>query len=526
LALNAIGGALKISNQFKGTVDQTIALSDTIRKLGSVFGIASNDFTTFETNVTKGLGDIGLSSEVAVNSLKGLSQTQVRGQKNLIEYSKTAGELGSVTGQKGQEGDIAKLMAETITSKGGNVNDVAQMRDLATATLKIFNSTGIGAKESLQSMKDLFTGMSKDFREKLSPQTAGQLAIQQQIAGPNSTKFLEEFLSKSPVARMGLESRGFKDIYTEKGFDIEKFKASAGKILGEFKGDPRLMATTLGLTEEAAEGFLRLNDTIDKQKSALDIYSKATGNLGNQFHTTMTLAESFAANLNKVKAAFASPLAIATQKATEIMTKTSEKSSGAIATTVAAGGLAALLAGGAFKAIGGMFGSKVSGLTEAATIETATGRTVQPVYVVNASEISQRAGSAGTLTQGPLAAVGKVASSVGQAAMVGGVIYEGAQLANQYGPQVGLPSGEKGGVIDYAGQKLRDVGKRLTGGETFSDLDKKQQEIDKRNAELQNKINAQQGGKQQEVKVKVEVESKSPDIKVKTTQEQRRGGSY
>src|ERR1051326_6612004 len=58
-ALNAVTGAMKISEQFRGSLKETADLSDIIRKLGRTFGIAREDFVKFQTSVTKGLGDVG-----------------------------------------------------------------------------------------------------------------------------------------------------------------------------------------------------------------------------------------------------------------------------------------------------------------------------------------------------------------------------------------------------------------------------------------------------------------------------------
>ena len=438
--INAMSGALKLSNQFSKTISETIALSDAIRKFGTIFGIAGNEFANFEAKLTKGLGDIGLSSEAATESLKGLSQTQVRGQQNLIDYSVASGQLASVTGDKGQEGEISKSLASTITTKGGDPNDMSQMHEMAEETLKIFNSTGMKASESLHAMNTLFTGMSEDFRKKFGAHTFGSIIRAEQIAGPNSTAFIQDLMGKSSIARKGLESRGFEGVINEKGIDVAKFKAAAARLFAEFKGDPKLMAKTLGMGDDSAEGFLRLNDALGRVNASQEQSWESQAKLGRQLQETKTLAEAFASSLNKVKSSLAVPLAAATQGLTSGLSKASETSGGSAAVVAGAGIFAALLAGGALSAIGnvvgsafggklgGKLGGKAAGFGEAAAFESATGRTVQPVYVVNASEMSggdwrSGAGGAGDATgwfgKAAGAAEGAGAGAAGTAAGVG-----------------------------------------------------------------------------------------------------------
>jgi hypothetical protein len=72
----------------------------------------------------KGLGEIGLGGEEAARALEGLGETQVRGESNLVEYSKTAGMLASIGGEKGKEGEISRGLAGVTQARGGDVNDL------------------------------------------------------------------------------------------------------------------------------------------------------------------------------------------------------------------------------------------------------------------------------------------------------------------------------------------------------------------------------------------------------------------
>jgi hypothetical protein len=67
-SINALQDSLKLSNQFRGTIKDTFTLSDSIRKLGGVFGIAHKDFTKFQTSVGQ------VAAEASVVSNEGVSR--------------------------------------------------------------------------------------------------------------------------------------------------------------------------------------------------------------------------------------------------------------------------------------------------------------------------------------------------------------------------------------------------------------------------------------------------------------------
>lgn len=418
VSINALGDALKLSNQFRGSIAETINLSDAIRKLGTTFGIASKDFSSFQTKMVRGLGEIGMSSDVASRTLQGLADTPVRGDSALIGYSQKAGMLASVSREQGREGDIAKGIAKVLVARGGDANDLNQVASLAEDLRKVFNQTGKGPTETLRVMEDLFANMPKDLRKSISSSGLTNLAAASQLGGPNATKFLEEYLGKSPIARMAFEAQGGKGIFTEKGIDTEKFAKFAGSIMGRVGGDPRMAAQTLGLSDEAAEGFVRLAENLDKVKEAQDRMARSTGNLKDQYRASAGLGEAFKTNINKVKQLIAEPLSFISQKGSDVLSKSSESMVGAGAVVAGGGILAALLAGGALRGIGkGLGGS----LAKGAAASAVTGKDVQPVYVVNASEIG--GGMMGGLVKG-----GGALSMLGKAGLVGGAAAAGVGL--------------------------------------------------------------------------------------------------
>lgn len=417
LSISALGESMKLTEQFRGSIRETISLSDTIRKLGGVFGVAKKDFADFQGKLTKGMGDIGLSSESAARALEGLSQSgaPVAGQASVGGYARTAGMLASTTRNQGRESDIARLIAQVIQARGGNVNDLKQIGAVAEDVRRVFNATGTGAEQTLNAMKSIFTNMSKDFRQKITTRGLANLAATATMAGPNSTKFLEEFLGKSPIARKAMEAQGFGGVISDKGLDVEKFREASKAVLGRIGMDPRKAAQTLGLSEEAAEGFLRLAESLDRVKAAQESVNSATGDLESQYRGSQTMGEAFRGSINRVKGLLSAPLGAVTQKGTDLLSEASQSDLGSAAVVGAGATAAALLAGFGLRGVGKGLG----GVAKGAAVEAATGRQVQPVYVVNASEI----GSGGVgAAAGAMGMAGKAAGVLGKA---GGVLGAG-----------------------------------------------------------------------------------------------------
>jgi hypothetical protein len=401
--LESLMAGMKMSEQFKKNIGESVSLGNTIRKLASVFGIAREGFAKFQSDLTKGLGDIGLSSEAATNALKGLAETPVRGEQQLIEYSKTAGQLASATSETGKEGDIAGGMARVTLARGGDVQNIENMRTIAEDVRRAFNATGMSATRILSGMEQIYEGMPTDLRKKIGTRALANLATTESVAGPGSSAFLEKMLSKGWIERQGLAARGFGDVVGPEGLNVEKFKGAAGPLIGQFKKDPRMMAQTLGLSEQEAEGFVRLYEALDRVSAAQKRVNQATGNLNDQYYKSMTLGESFQANLNRTKSGLAKPMATGQQFITDKLTEASKSDIGAATVTIGAGLITSMLAGGGLKSLLSM------GKTKA--IESLQGKEAQLVYVTNAGDIGSATGSE---LSGPLGRLG-----VGIAAMVG-----------------------------------------------------------------------------------------------------------
>lgn len=447
MSVQSLAAGLSLSDQFKNSISETIELGNMIRKLGATFGIAGKDFATFQKNMTTGLGDIGLSSESAARALEGLSQTPVRGQENLIEYSKTAGQLSSLGREPGREGDIARSLARVIQARGLNPNNRGEMNALAESVRRVTIQTGQQPSQVLSNMEALFARMPEDLRKSISSTGLANLAAAQAVGGPNATKFLEEILGKSPIARMAFEAQGGRGIFGDDGIDIEKFKAFAASITGRVGGDPRLAAQTLGLSEEAAEGFVRLASSLDLVADAQDRIKKSTGSLAESYREAMGFGESFRANINRVKGNMSGLMETLLHGGAEGLSKASQSDIGSAAVVGGTGLLAALLTGGGIR---GILGTVAKG----AAAESITGEKVIPVYVTNAAEIA--AGSAlGGGGSGALGTAGKVLG--GTALAVGGAV--AAREAFSYVQEKTGPIGPSAqDTVDFAQSVGGDTG--------------------------------------------------------------------
>lgn len=357
-SLNALQGALKFSSQLGASVLETISLSDAIKKVGRQFGLTRKEFGDFQSELTNGLGDIGLSSEAAAKALLGVSEAGVGVQRPAIPtYVKQAGMLASVTGQQGQENQVSKAIARAIQQKGGDINSPEEIKKMAEEARKVFNETGMNATEFLNKASDIFEHMPEDLQKSVGLKGIARLQAAQTVVGPQSMKMFSEFLSKSSIPRQRLEAQGFKGLFSEKGLDVEKFKKASQSILGRIGTDPRMAAQTLGLSEESAEAFVRLAKNADKLSVAQEKMEQDTEGLQEQFESSRTLMESFSATLNKVKSIFTGPLTAATNGLSNLFSKASKSVMDSAAIVMTGGVLSAILAGLGLKGIGaGLFG--------------------------------------------------------------------------------------------------------------------------------------------------------------------------
>lgn len=434
LAVNALSESMKLSSQFAGSVKETIQLSDAVRKLGSTFGLTASQFSAFQSMLSKGLGGVGLSSETAANALRGLSETPVRGQRNLTEYAKAAGMLASISGEKGNEAAIAKGLAGVVTARGGNPNDLAQMQSVSNDVLRIRQATGKSATESMQALSSLFSGANPEFQKLLQSGGGVSLATAGLLGGQGATSFLERYLGMNKFERSGMEAQGLGRLIGAGGqLNAGAFSSTISEASRRGQGDVAAGLRTFGFSDEEAKGFIRLAQAVKENGAVIEQARTKVVDINKSYREGMGLGEAFRANINKVKSYI--DTSSLTQGATDILGKASETGLGAGAVVAGGGVLAALLAGYGLRGIGKGLGGMAAGGLAAGGVEALTGRQVQPVYVVNASEIGGLGGAASALASGAGGLVGKFGKfgrfgALGLAAGTGiaGGAYLGSQL--------------------------------------------------------------------------------------------------
>ncbi len=486
MSLEALQGGLKLSSQFKGAIAESVTLSDTIRRLGGSFGIAKQDFGKFQASLSRGLGDIGASSESAANALQGLTGMGVKGKASIMNLSKGAVTLAGMGGEKGNEKQIAGLLGSTLRSQGKDVNDINSQKALIGEVTAAVTSTGKQASEILTAMDQIFSTMDKQLRGSVGPQGMAQMATMATMAGPMAAKGLQEYLSKSPIERMAMQAQGFNVMGKNGGIDIKKLQEFIKTTQQRTGMDPRKSLMTAGFSEEAAEGFVRLAEKTDDVQAAMTRLASASRDNEAAYRKSMGMMDSFRGSINTVKGRIEEWTQGLSQGITDVLSSQVGNIAGSSAVVGGGAILAATLAGGGLRGIGKGLAGTAGGLLKKEAMEGITGEKVQNVYVVNMSEMGKGGG------------VGSVASGIGLgtgALVAGGVAIAAGAMALQQQQMLAEPNIDK--RFDMASKNDQGFGdKSARAGGGLQDM-------------LVNFINSHKTPK-------VEIYTKEPNLKVRS----------
>ncbi len=492
-AVNAIASGLKLSEQFSGAVRQAVTLNDTIRNLAPIFGMNESAANKFKQTLVKNLSEIGLGSDAAANALQGLAETNVRGDKNLTAYARTASEIASISKQKGQEGTIAKGMANVVVAQGGNPNDPRAMQKVAEDIVRIRNATGKSATEALDTLNKLFSSANTDFKKRLLQGGGVSLAAAGLVGGQGSTAFLERYMGLSKQERSGYEAQGLGRLIGKDGqLDSKAFQSTVSEAKARGSGNAEFGLQTMGMTEEEAKGFLRLANALKENGSAIEKARTSVIDLNQEYMDTMTFGDSFRANINKVKGGLAEVgdkvgdffqgLATkagfgeqfkAVRKYTGIEGATKglgDASQSTIGSAAVVGGSALLAAVLTSKGLSGVGGALLGGELKTRAVEGITGEKVQRVEVINWPAGMGLGGGAAAAGSGVLGAVGKA----GLVAGVGYAAYQAGGAINNVLDQTTqgkTDEGYEGSAIERVIFKLD----KLLGGDSAAQIMKAQQ---------------------------------------------------
>lgn len=436
-SIQGLQAGLKLSSQFSGAVAETLTLNDTIRRLGSSFGVAKDKFGDFQAFMAKGLGDIGASSEEAAEALKGLSGLGVKGQESALGLAKGAVTLAGIGGEKGNSQAIARSLGMTLQAMGKNINDASAQQKLIGEVTAAVTTTGKSSSEILGAMEQIASTMDKSMRGKVGPEAMAQMAVLATTVGPSATKAIQEYLSKSTIERQAMEAQGFGKIFDDRGeLDIKKLVGFIKEGEKRIGFDPRKALQTFGFSEEAAEGLVKVAEQSDAVQKNLAGLVGATRDNETAFKQTLGILDSFRGAINTVKGNVESAFGGITQTINDLLGAQVGDIKGSTAVVAGGGILAALLAGGGLRGIGKTLGQGAGGFLKKEGYETLTGEEVQSVYVVNAAEIGAAASGGGLLdaVKGKAGMLGKVAGMAGKGLGVAGAGYAGYELGQAIEP--------------------------------------------------------------------------------------------
>lgn len=429
-ALQSVTAGLKLSNQFAGSLKESLKLNDSVRRLGNSFGVARKDFGAFQSSLSKGLGDIGASSEAAASALEGLAGFGVEGIKSATALAKGAVTLAGIGGEKGNEKVVAGGIASAIQNQGKDVNDLGAQKAVIGEVTAAVTATGKSASEILNAMNEIFTAMPQELRKSIGPAAMAQMATIATTVGPSATKAIQEYLSKSTEQRMSMEAQGFNVF---KGGKLDM--GALNKFIKNVEGrglSARESLKTAGFSDEAAEGLARLGEKSEMVQRNLDKLSSATRDNETAFRETMGLVDSFKGSINTVKGHIEELFGGMSQKVTDIL---SNQVGHAGAAAVVGGGAvaaSALTGFGVRKLSEIVLGKGLGGAAAHAVGEQTLEKDVQKVFVTNMEDFhGAGAGEGGGGLGGKLSKIGGVAAKAGGVLAAAGAGYEiGQQLVN------------------------------------------------------------------------------------------------
>lgn len=430
IGVNAIQSGLSLNNMFRGSITKVASLNDAVRKLGAGFGISSKNFSSFQAKMMSGLGEIGLSAEDAAKTMEGLAGSGVKGEGNILGYSKIAGQLTSIGNEKGNEGQVAKALADVVRSRGGNIQDIGQVTDVAREVTRAMDTTGASATKILDAMRETYQGASKSGRQMISLRGAAQSAIADQITGGNVSGLLKSITSLPPELRGRAKAMGLTGIVGKSGeIDVEGIK-KLSKMMKSMGTSPELASQIIAGNEEFGDTITRLIDSADRLDGAFKENARASDNFAEKMRARKGIKEAFEANINQTTSLMSKPFSKVTQGLTDFLSKTSETQVGAAATVGGAALLSATLFGGGARSLLGSLGGSIKG-----SALQQIDKDIQKVYVVNAAEIAG-GGILGQIAGGGIA---------GKLAGVGGTLVKGAGVAGAgaLGYEAGKTIGEK-----------------------------------------------------------------------------------
>ncbi len=384
-ALEGVKKGFGIKQHLMDAATGALDLHDAIRKIGDSLGIASNRLVDFQQNVTKAFSEAGFGAGETVRALQGLAGTKVSGEANVTSYGVTAARLAQNGGQVGQEGEIAKALAEVLRARGIDQNNIPAMSSLAE------NVRGRNPLDKLQVQKGLYEGMDDQKRKEIGPEAMRGLMAVAKTIGPELMGALITETTEGRLKRLGRDAQGASGIIGKNGVDFDKL-AKLLPVLNRIGMDKVASGQTAGFSEQASKALVMLSEQFQEAKAAQTRAMAGGGTLEGDTTKSRGVRENFGAVKNRVTGVTEGVIAPLIAKANDVIGGASKSTLGSaalmgggfLAATMGAGGLSALSKSFKGKLGGGMLESGA----KAAALEQITGEKTIPVYVVNLGEMS------------------------------------------------------------------------------------------------------------------------------------------
>lgn len=412
-SLEQVKKNLGLKQQFIDATKGAMELHDVIRKLGGSLDIARDRLGDFQKNLTEAFTKAGFDANAAGRALQGIAGTRVSGEANAQQYALTAAKLAQAGGQVGQEGEIAKAMAEVLRTRGVDQNDTYAMGQLANSV------RGRNPLEKLQAQNELYLQMEPSQRGKFGPGTMAGLAATRKEVGPEMDAFIKK-MSQGWLEKLPAAAQGLGKILGPNGINFDEVRKHSG-MLKRLGDDTNASGATLGLSPDEARGLFALWKHADRAQAAQDAARNRGGTLDEDVNETRGLGENAAAVKNRVGGMIQGPLAKPIGKANELLNKASQSDVGSLAVmgggflAAAAGSVAATKLATKLGGKGGV-GAAAASMAKAGVVEQITGQKTIPVYVVNVAEFGQFGGGIpGAGTPGA-PGLGQAASKLAKAA--------------------------------------------------------------------------------------------------------------
>lgn len=410
-SLESVKKNLGLKQQFIDATKSAVELHDVIRKLGGSLDIANGRLGDFQRNITKAFTEAGFGADAAGRALTGIAGTRVSGEEASQHYALQATKLAQAGGQTGQEGEIAREIANNLRLRGIDQNDLK-------AVDAVVNSVrGRNPLDKLQGQNALYGAMEPQNRGQYSPQTMAGFAAVRKEAGPEIDAFLAK-MSQGWLNTLPAKAQGLGKIMGPNGINFDEVLKHPG-VFNRLGKDTAASGATFGLSPEEAKGAYALYVHAKRARKAQDEARNRGGSLDEDVEETRGLGESAEAVKNRIGGKIQNLVSRPLGTINDLLNKASKSDLGSAAVMgggflAAAGG--ALAAGKLASKLGGKggAGAAVSSIAKAGMVEQITGQKTMPVYVVNVAEFGLLGGGVGGAANGAASmtsAAGKLANA-------------------------------------------------------------------------------------------------------------------